>query len=189
MVPVFTFQPCVIYLWTNHRSLIGPRSDHCSKCLVVDGHQKARRHICAFKGVKVNIEEMSNVVIGCCRIPIVLSHYCELHNTLESTKVPNQIERVYRRESVARKISYKHYDKSCKNDKHLNATGCRTLKVRSDHYLKKCRRSFGLIALVSNCRIITSFSELYRSQTLKEIINLFAVTYRSMLFSLFSFAS
>jgi hypothetical protein len=129
------------------------------------------------------------VVIGCCRIPIVSSHYCELHNTLESTKVPNQIERVYRRESIARKMSYKHYDKSRKNDKHLNATGCCTLKARSDHYLKKCRRSFGLIALVSRCRIITSFSELYRSQTLKGIINLFAVTYRGMLISLFSFAS
>jgi hypothetical protein len=94
----------MVFTWTNHRSLIGPCCDHRSKCLVVDRHQKARRHICAFKGAKVNTKEMSKVVVGCCRISIVSSHYCELHNTLESTEVPNQIERVYRRESVARKI-------------------------------------------------------------------------------------
>ncbi|CAF1049578.1 unnamed protein product [Rotaria magnacalcarata] len=63
-------------------------------------------------------------------------------------------------------------------DNHLNATSCRTLKARSDEYTKACTRSFGLIAIVTNCRIITSFSELYRLETLKEIINLFAVTIR-----------
>ncbi|CAM4769467.1 unnamed protein product [Rotaria magnacalcarata] len=65
-----------------------------------------------------------------------------------------------------------------KKDNHLNATSCRTLKARSDEYTKACTRSFGLIAIVTNCRIITSFSELYRLETLKEIINLFAVTIR-----------
>ncbi|CAF4209866.1 unnamed protein product [Rotaria magnacalcarata] len=63
-------------------------------------------------------------------------------------------------------------------DNLLNATSCRTLKARSDEYTKACTRSFGLIAIVTNCRIITSFSELYRLETLKEIINLFAVTIR-----------
>ena len=131
---------------------------------------------------------MSNVVIGCCRIPIISSHYCELHNTLESTKVPNQIERVYRRESIARKLSYKHYDKSSK----MISIECNRLShfessIRS--LFEKMPQIICLIALVSNCHIITSFSELYRSQTLKGIINLFTVTYRGMLISLFSFVS
>ena len=54
---------CFIYLWTNHRSTIGSCGEHCSKCLIIDGHQKSRRRICAFKDVKVDTEEMKNMTI------------------------------------------------------------------------------------------------------------------------------
>jgi hypothetical protein len=172
---------CFIYLWTNHHSIIGSCGEHCSKCLVVDGHQKSRRRICAFKDVKVNTEEMANVVIGCCRTPVVSSRYCEVHVIRPPTEMPHQPETLTHAKPIVRKMFHKHYDKLHKNDNHLNATGCRTLKARSNSYLKRCTRSFGLIALVTNCRIITSFSELYRSETLREIINLFAITFRGML--------
>ena len=169
-----------IYLWVNHRSIVGSCGEHCSKCLVVDGHQKSRRRICAFKDVQVNTEEMLDVVIGCCRTPMISSRYCELHAKLNPDGFPHGFNTVMRRKTLSRKMIHKYYDKSHKNKNHLNATSCRTLKARSDMYLKRCTRSFGLIALVSNCRIITSFSELYRSETLREIINLFAVTFRGM---------
>ena len=61
---------------------------------------------------------------------------------------------------------------------HLNATSCRIVKSKSDSYVNKCTRSFGIIARVTNCRIITSFSALYRLETLREIINLFATSKR-----------
>lgn len=174
---------CFMYLWINHCSIIGPCGAHCSKCLIVDGHQKTRRRICAFKDVKVNTEEMRNVVIGCCQTPRVSSRYCELHDKQSLTVSRHKSELRVRRKKICRKI-FRHYlDKTHKNDDRLNATGCRTLKVRSDEYIEKCTRSFGIIAIVSNCRIITSFSELYRSETLKEIVNLFAVTTRGILVS------
>ncbi|CAF4768625.1 unnamed protein product [Rotaria sp. Silwood1] len=71
---------CFIYLWTNHRTLIGSCGEHCSKCLIVDGHQKVRRRICAFKDVKVETEEIKELVIGCCRTPLRRSRFCQLHN-------------------------------------------------------------------------------------------------------------
>ncbi|CAM4793118.1 unnamed protein product [Rotaria magnacalcarata] len=149
---------CFIYLWTNYRAIIEPCDKHCSQCLLVDGHQKCRRPICAFKDVQINTEEMSNLVIGCCRTPATASRYCTLHDIRTTTENLHQSEiRIYN---------------------HSNATSCRTLKARSDEYTKACTRSFGLIPVVTNCRIITSFSELYRSETSREIINLFAVTIR-----------
>jgi hypothetical protein len=81
---------CFIYFWTNHNSIIGPCGDHGSKCLVIDGHKKCRRRICAFKDAKVNTEEMSNISIGCCRTPVVSSRYCKLHDTRLLTEIPAQ---------------------------------------------------------------------------------------------------
>lgn len=54
---------------------------------MIDGHQKSRSRICAFKDVKVQTEEMKDVVIGCCKIPLRWSRYCETHNHLSSTTV------------------------------------------------------------------------------------------------------
>ncbi|CAF1016734.1 unnamed protein product [Adineta ricciae] len=167
-----------IYLWMNHRTLIGSCGIHCSKCLVIDGHQKSRRRICAFKDVKVQTEEMNDLVIGCCKTPVRYSRYCETHNDLSSAITRNR-----RRSSTKRKKQIKRFfhlvsQNSSRRADRLNATSCRTLKARSDSYVNRCTRSFGIIALVSNCRIITSFSELYRSETLREIINLFAVSIR-----------
>lgn len=167
-----------IYLWMNHRTLIGSCGVHCSKCLVIDGHQKSRRRICAFKDVKVQTEEMNDLVIGCCKTPIRWSRYCETHNHLSSTANFNRP-----RSSVKTKKQIKRFfqlvsKNSSRRAERLNATSCRTLKARSDSYVKRCTRSFGIIALVTNCRIITSFSELYRSETLREIINLFAISIR-----------
>jgi hypothetical protein len=164
---------CFTYLWMNHESIIGRCSDECSKCLVVDGHQKCRRRICGFKDVRIDTEEMNGIVIGCCRTPVSNSKYCVIHNgllndpvvTSETTNSPIKKSLKRLKKSAKRK-------KKDKIDK-LNATSCRTGKERSDTYIRKCSRSFGLIALIYNCKIIAGFSELFRSETLKEIINLF----------------
>lgn len=169
---------CFIYLWTNHGTLIGSCGEHCSKCLIIDGHQKSRRRICAFKDVKVQTEEMKDLIIGCCKTPIRWSRYCEDHNHLSSTIVNKKPRSSIHRKNKIKKFFRLLSHNSYQSKDHLNATSCRTMKARSDSYVKKCTRSFGIIALVTNCRIITSFSELYRSETLREIINLFVVTIR-----------
>lgn len=167
-----------IYLWTNHRTLVGSCGEHCSKCLIIDGHQKSRRRICAFKDVTVETEEMKDLVIGCCRTPVRFSRYCSIHKNLSTINENKQLRSSLHRQKRVKKL-FRHFSNiSHRRKDRLNATSCHTIKARSDSYVKKCTRSFGIIALVSNCRIITSFSELYRSETLREIINLFAVTIR-----------
>ena len=167
-----------IYLWMNHRTLIGSCGVHCSKCLVIDGHQKSRRRICAFIDVKVQTEEMNDLIIGCCKTPIHWSRYCETHNHLSSTANCNRSRSSVRRKKQIKRFFQIISKNSSRRAERLNATSCRTLKARSDSYVKRCTRSFGIIALVTNCRIITFFSELYRSETLREIINLFAISIR-----------
>ncbi|CAF3562642.1 unnamed protein product [Rotaria socialis] len=168
---------CFTYLWMNHDQIVGPCNDQCSKCIVVDGHKKCRRRICGFKDVRIDTEEIKQIVIGCCRTPGSNSRYCDAHidvvcenNMVEEKNViaPKRSLRVKQQAVKGRKKGRKK-----KEIDKLNAIGCGTTKQRSDNYVTKCNRSFGLIALVYNCKIITCFSELYRSETLKEIINLF----------------
>ena len=171
---------CFVYLWTNHRTLIGSCGEHCSKCLIVDGHQKARRRICAYKDVKVETEEIKELLIGCCRTPIRWSRFCSLHHKETEITVNKHPNSHFHEKRFVRKFNHRFSKKLQEKKSRLNVTGCHTIKERSDQYVKRCTRSFGIIALVSNCRIITSFSELYRSETLREIINLFAVTIRGI---------
>ena len=165
---------CFTYLWMNHQDIIGSCNDQCSKCLVVDGHQKCRRRICAFKDVQIDTAEIKKVVIGCCRTPITNSRYCEIHKDFVSaSQLALEKPKTLLGKSLKRmKLSSKERKMKKKNNR-LDSTSCTTKKERSDLYVKKCTRSFGVIALLYNCRIITGFSELFRSETLKEIINLF----------------
>ncbi|CAF3742204.1 unnamed protein product [Rotaria socialis] len=121
---------------------------------------------------------MTDLVIGCCRTPIRSSRFCQLHNNETAISRTVQSKHVLKKQKLNRKFIRRLPKRLHETTGHLHVTGCRTLKETSDEYVKKCTRSLGIIALVSNCRIITSFSELYRSETLREIINLFATTIR-----------
>jgi hypothetical protein len=171
---------CFIYLWTNHSTLIAPCGSHCSQCLVVDGHQKCRRRICAFKDVTVDTDEMTGLLIGCCRTPAISSRFCDKHRYM-SIQGDRSREKNPQQERVIKRLHRYDSRKSQRKNDRLNLTSCRTRKAHSDGYIKKCTRSFGLIALVYNCRIITSFSELFRSESIREIINLFSTSIRGML--------
>ncbi|CAF2209413.1 unnamed protein product [Rotaria magnacalcarata] len=85
---------CFKYLWMNHDQIVGPCNDQCSKCIVVDGHQKCRRRIFSFKDVRIDTDEVKQIVIGCCRTPGSNSRYCDAHinvvcenNMVEEEKV------------------------------------------------------------------------------------------------------
>lgn len=163
---------CFVYLWMNHAEIMGPCGDQCCKCIVVDGHQKARRRICAYKNINVDTAEMKDLVVGCCRTPATGSRYCDSHTVLVEGEVNARgpPKKIYdQKKKLVRRTQWR--GKSCKNT--LNATNCRTQKDKSEEYIKRCARSFGLIALVFNCKVICGFAELFRSETLKEIIHLF----------------
>lgn len=170
---------CFTHLWMNHADIIGPCDDNCSKCIVVDGHQKARRRICAHKNVSVNTAELKHLVIGCCRTPAAGNRYCVLHMSQEETNATTSIGST-KNSCRRRNQSMRDVKRGRKLTKRngLNATGCRTGKERAEEYRQKCARSFGLIALVYNCKVISGFAELFRSETLKEIIHLFCACIR-----------
>lgn len=164
------------YLWMNHQSLIGSCHKQCSRSLVVDGNQKIRRRICAFKEIRVDTNEMHQVLVGCCRTPVTGSRYCGVHannvaERAETDEAEGNVGQPTRKQPKTRSAW-----KASRSENNLNATNCRTRKDRPDDYVNKCIRSFGFIALVFNCRVITAFSELFRSETLREIINLFVAS-------------
>ena len=141
-----------MFLWSHHRSLISSCHEKCSAAIVVDGHQKCRRRVCLVKSCFIATEEFFEpFMVGCCRASALNSLYCHAHKGTPS-----------RRKSA---------------NQGFGATGCRTSEERSSSsYVNKCARSFGVIAIVINCGIVTGFSGLRRSETLREIIHLFATS-------------
>ena len=54
--------------WSRHKSIPNVKCtpSNCSRCIIVDGHQKNRRLVCSFKNVvDTSIEEMTAIEIGC----------------------------------------------------------------------------------------------------------------------------
>ncbi|CAK9189218.1 unnamed protein product [Sphagnum troendelagicum] len=166
-----------VYLWSNHKMLIGSCGTKCSRCVVIDGHQKCRRRICRAKQVQVDTEEFQSLTIGCCRTPLRGSHYCllhqEQHSSLDTPRTAAEKKKQGERKHLQEKIRLK----MGKRDG-FGATNCRTRKDRPEDYIRRCSRSFGIIAAVTNCKIIVSFSEIFRSETLREIISLLCSTIR-----------
>lgn len=164
-----------VYLWSNHAKFMGTCGPDCSRCIIMDGHQKCRRRVCLAKQVMVNTEEFQSLKIGCCRTPMRGSGYCEVHQEQDFSD----------RKSTARTDQQKHrltrlHRLNWRRQRHvgLNATNCRTQKSKSDSYVNRCSRSFGIIAGVTNCKVIVTFSELFRSETLREILSLLFSTIR-----------
>ena len=54
--------------WSRHKVIPNIKCNqlNCSRCVIVDGHQKTRRIVCSFKDVvDTTIDEMNSVEIGC----------------------------------------------------------------------------------------------------------------------------
>ena len=171
------------YLWSNHRSLIGACGPDCSRCIVMDGHQKCRRRVCRAKQVTVTTEEFESLKIGCCRTPLRGSQYCSLHVNQDSANdiSSSLIDRSNHISSS--RLNYAEWRRRTRTG--LDATNCRTRKSKSDSYVNRCSRSFGVIAGVTNCKIVITFSELFRSETLREILSLLFSTVRGIVSALF----
>lgn len=168
-----------IYLWSNHKRLIGPCNiinNNCSSCFTIDGHQKARRRVCRTKEVDFMSSDFTEpLVIGCWRTPIRHSLHCEVHQDDGKVVRPSMKNKKKNR-------SYKlRNSRQWKKQKNIffGATNCNTKKARSESYINKCSRSFGILAMVTNCKIIVSHAEIFRSETLREIVQLLINTIRS----------
>ena len=54
--------------WSRHRMLPKRKcnTNNCSKCVIVDGHQKSKRIVCEYKNVvDTTIHEITSIEIGC----------------------------------------------------------------------------------------------------------------------------
>jgi hypothetical protein len=172
-----------IYLWSNHKTLIGPckmANNNCSSCFTVDGHQKARRRICRTKQVDYMSADFTEpLVIGCWRTPIRHSLYCEIHKNSQSAATTSKATSTAKRHNLRPRNVKQKGNWQPKKNIFFGATNCNTNKARSESYVNKCSRSFGLLAMVTNCKIIISYAEIFRSETLREIIQLILNTIRS----------
>lgn len=172
-----------IYLWSNHRTLIGPcktANNNCSSCFTIDGHQKARRRICRTKQVDYMSGDFTEpLVIGCWRTPIRHSLHCEVHQNSRSSIETSAVTSTNKRHNIRHRKLKRQRNWHPKKNIFFGATNCNTNKSRSDSYVNKCSRSFGLLAMVSNCKIIISYAEIFRSETLREIVQLLLNTIRS----------
>ena len=167
-----------MFLWSHHRTLIRSCHEKCTAASVVDGHQKCRRRVCMVKSCSITTEEFSEpFMVGCGRTPARNSLYCDAHKG--SPAAAESLAAVNRRNNEKRKRKRKGTSSWKKSSNQgFGATGCRTSKEKSSSYINKCARSFGVIAIVTNFGIVTGFSELLRSETLREIIHLFATSIR-----------
>ncbi|CAF2077322.1 unnamed protein product, partial [Rotaria magnacalcarata] len=166
-----------VYLWSNHKTLIKSCGSNCSQCIVIDGHQKCRRRVCHAKNVQVSTEEFESLTVGCCRTPSLGSRFCELHQVLDENNVtaePLTKQKQNKKQKMMKKKIMGRY-----RQHGFGATNCRTIKQCSESYVKRCNRSFGILAGVTNCKIVITFSEIFRSETLREIIGLLCSTIRA----------
>ncbi|CAF3182931.1 unnamed protein product [Rotaria socialis] len=160
-----------IYFWSRHKEILGPcTGNKCSEALVVDGHQKCRRRVCKAKEIEIKTDLFEKMIVGCCRTPLRYSKYCELH--LHKHPETDNNKQKNSRELVISSHIRSWKTRRSQKEKHFGATGCCTSKARGDSYVRKCARSFGVIAAVTNCCIVTTFGEFFRTETLKEILQL-----------------
>ncbi|CAF4224174.1 unnamed protein product, partial [Rotaria magnacalcarata] len=148
----------------------------CSHALVVDGNQKLRRRICFDKSNTIATAEISAITVGCDQTPLYGSLYCAIHSRPESTESFNDENNESSKQtprsatSNTLKINEKHLRTKTILIQH-ESTSCSTLKKMPNEYVDKCLRSFGVIVYVTNCNVVVAFTEIFRSETIKEILN------------------
>ncbi|CAF4305422.1 unnamed protein product [Rotaria magnacalcarata] len=167
-----------IYIWSRHKYIVGSCGSDCSKAIIMNGHQKCRRRVCRYKNLTVATNEFDELMIGCCRSPLPKSRYCELRQDCQvesgtSNSVSNQCRARLKKAGLRNGKIWKK-----PREDGFGAAGCRTRKSKSDAYIQRCARSFGVISCVTNCRVIISFGEIFRSETLREILHLLFSTIR-----------
>ncbi|CAF2062703.1 unnamed protein product [Rotaria magnacalcarata] len=161
-----------IWMWDQYPRLLSS----FVQCIVIDGHQKYRRRVCRAKNVQVSTEEFESLTIGCCRTPSFGSRFRELHQVLDEKNVttePLAKQQQNKKQKMMKKIIMGRY-----RQHEFGATICRTIKQRSESYIKRCNRPFDILAGVTNYKIVITFSEIFRSENLREIISLLCSTIR-----------
>ncbi|XP_076101176.1 uncharacterized protein LOC143070960 [Mytilus galloprovincialis] len=133
--------------WSSSFHTDNCKHAECSKAIIIDGHMKGTRSVCAARGVKtLESEELGTVEMSCTKMPCKGSLYCHDHKSLQMEN---------HKASVAKEF-----------DNEEDSTECRTLNAKGP--LKKCKTA-GICASVYNCGIINGMTELYGCESLTQV--------------------
>ncbi|UJR18690.1 hypothetical protein I4U23_005597 [Adineta vaga] len=129
------------------------------------GHQKATRRVCRVKSLTIPCEDDSLpfVKVGCSATPAFKSKTCEAHKTGNDNDDVHPVSH----KDCKRKQHNLRNNKNCRPV--VFALRCKTLK--SLQYKKILHRTSGIIAAVYNCGFICSVSELFGSESIKQVYN------------------
>ncbi|CAF1467082.1 unnamed protein product [Adineta ricciae] len=148
----------------------------CSATLVLDGHQKATRRVCAVKNISVPSIDGSirDVKVGCSATPAFKQKKCREHlltNDSDDNDKPEHINI-----QLPRKRHYLRRKRKHQNSRfHLR---CKTLK--SLQYKRILHRTSGIIAAAYNCGFVCSVYELFGCESVTQVCNFLLYMYQNI---------
>ncbi|CAF1411906.1 unnamed protein product [Adineta ricciae] len=150
--------------WSNHEDIFGScKCGHCSRVIILDGHQKPRRLVCKYDNVTslVNINELGPLNKGCPYMPQRRQsdkresndggyYYCD-HHRMKYTEEQSMNSK-FSDEELGNYLSYlKKLDQE--------ESQCNVGRNDIEERFETKKRSMGFIASFLNCGIIIGFSD------------------------------
>jgi hypothetical protein len=148
----------------------------CSATIVLDGHQKATRRVCAIKNIHIPSVDGSirDVKVGCSATPAFKSKKCQEHSltnedndddrpqhpNMRRTRIHNYLRRKRRVQAVQFNLR------------------CKTLK--SLQYKRILHRTSGIVAAAYNCGFVCSIYELFGCESITQIYNFLLYMYQNI---------
>ncbi|CAF1465582.1 unnamed protein product [Adineta ricciae] len=168
--------PCISQLFTRKW---GRKEHHsfckspCSATIVLDGHQKATRRVCAIKNSTVPSIDGSirNIKVGCSATPAYKSKKCQIHSSTEESSSSNNNSNSKSQPSSTRESRIRHYVRGrWGSQKPQFNLRCKTLK--SLQYKRILHRTSGIIAAAYNCGFICSLHELFGCESITQFMTM-----------------
>ncbi|CAF3964985.1 unnamed protein product [Rotaria sordida] len=107
--------------------------------------------------------EFDSVIIGCDKSPKPGEDYCDEHKHRHDIPIENDDEEDVDNGSFIKLRNGKQVIR-------YQSLTCNTTKSFPMKYVSVCHRSFGIIVYFTNCGVCLAINEIYRSETVKEIL-------------------
>ncbi|CAF3388792.1 unnamed protein product [Rotaria socialis] len=156
--------------WSRHKVLpnIKCNTINCSKCIIVDGHQKSKRLVCEYKNVvDTTIDEMTSIEIGCPYTPCrktkandsILTNFCRYHQPSNNLFPSSEMQK-----ACQLAVEYAQRDQQSLED---HKTQCSNYRDDSEQIRKS--RTFGFLASYHPCGVSIGFVEAIKAEGMRSI--------------------
>ena len=148
---------------------------NCSATLVIDGHQKATRRVCAVKNISIPSVDGSirDIKVGCSATLAFKRKKCREH-LLANEKENNELH--HSNTHLSRKRYYLKRKRGAQVVRF--SLRCKTLKSLLNKRI--LHRASDVIAAVYNCGFICSLYELFGCESVRQVYNFLLYTYIKM---------